>query len=155
MHVPSRPLMRSLLSQFQTPTAPRRVSRFFRVWSPTGLPRFADHSAYFGLATFYFRQPFQPSTGANLNTYLTIVNARNWCNARLFPTNSTGCNLLLRLRLLTRYQIHPLFPQHLPQCTRKREVIASEPTKHLDAGEIFKHGVERWKTAARWNSLPM
>jgi hypothetical protein len=32
MHAPSQPLMRSLLSQFQTPTAPRRTSRFFRVW---------------------------------------------------------------------------------------------------------------------------
>jgi len=56
------PLMRSPLSQFQTPTAPRRVSRFFRVWLLSGLPRLADHSAYFGLAKFYLSQPFQPST---------------------------------------------------------------------------------------------
>src|SRR5437899_10773931 len=109
MHVPSRPLMRSLLSQFQTPTAPRRVSRFFRVWPPTGLPRFADHSVYFGLATFYFRQPFQPSMAANLNTYLTIVNPRNWRKEQLFPTNSTACNLLSCLRLRTRYLLFSLF----------------------------------------------
>jgi hypothetical protein len=32
IHAPSQPLMRSLLSQFQTPTAPRRTSRFFLVW---------------------------------------------------------------------------------------------------------------------------
>jgi hypothetical protein len=32
IHAPSQPLMRSLLSQFQTPAPPRRVSRFFRVW---------------------------------------------------------------------------------------------------------------------------
>ncbi len=31
MHVPSQPLMRSLLSQFQTPTAPRR-NRTLKVW---------------------------------------------------------------------------------------------------------------------------
>jgi len=49
------PLMRSLLSQFQTPTAPRRVSRFFRVWSLVRLPFQANHSAYFGSATIYFR----------------------------------------------------------------------------------------------------
>ena len=49
-HAPSQPLMRSLLSQFQTPTGPRRISRFFRVWELFGLPRRADHSAYFGLA---------------------------------------------------------------------------------------------------------
>jgi|SRR5215469_11157375 len=51
VHRPS-PLMRSPLSRFQTPTAPRRVSRFFRVWWLDELPRRADHSAYFGLATF-------------------------------------------------------------------------------------------------------
>jgi hypothetical protein len=37
-HAPSRPLMQSLLSQFQTPTAPRRARRFFRVWSFFRLP---------------------------------------------------------------------------------------------------------------------
>jgi hypothetical protein len=66
MRVPSQPLMRSLLSQFQTPTAPRRASRFFRVWLLVRLPFRADHSAYIGSATIYFRQPFQPSTLAKL-----------------------------------------------------------------------------------------
>jgi len=36
--------------------------RFFQVWPPAELPQLAGHSAYFGLATFYFRQPFRPST---------------------------------------------------------------------------------------------
>jgi hypothetical protein len=53
IHAPSQPLMRSLLSQFQTPTAPRRVSRFFRVWLSTKLPWLSDHPAYIGLAKFY------------------------------------------------------------------------------------------------------
>ena len=52
MHAPSQPLMRSLLSQFQTPTAPRRNSRFFRVRLLFRLPCRADHSAYFGVARF-------------------------------------------------------------------------------------------------------
>jgi len=52
MHVPSQPLMRSLLSQIQTPTAPRRTSRFFRVWLLVRSPCRADHSAYFGVARF-------------------------------------------------------------------------------------------------------
>jgi hypothetical protein len=82
MHVPSQPLMRSLLSQFQTPTAPRRVSRFFRVWWLVRLPFRADHPAYFGSATFYFRQPFQPSTHVNLNTCSFVVNAAFQCNPR-------------------------------------------------------------------------
>ena len=36
----------------QTPAPPRRVSRFFRVWLPYKSPCRADHSAYFGLASF-------------------------------------------------------------------------------------------------------
>ena len=35
-----------------TPAAPRRACRFFRVRSPSELPRLADHPAYFGLANF-------------------------------------------------------------------------------------------------------
>ena len=45
-------LMRSLLSQIQTPTAPRRTSRFFRVWLLVRSPCRAYHSAYFGVARF-------------------------------------------------------------------------------------------------------
>src|SRR5712692_11494162 len=101
MHVPSRPLMRSLLSQFQTPTAPRRVSRFFRVWLPAGLPRPADHSAYFGLATFYFRQPFQPSTAATLTFRLTLSMPAIGAMTAIPTGNSTARNLLLHLLLLT------------------------------------------------------
>src|SRR5437667_12844794 len=75
IHVPSQPLMRSLLLQFQTPTAPRRISRFFRVWLLFRLPCRADHPAYFGLAKFYLSQPFQPSTCAKLNSCFIDVNA--------------------------------------------------------------------------------
>lgn len=55
------------------------VSRFFRVWLLVRLPFRANHSAYFGSARFYFRQPFQPSTRANLNTWFNIVNAPFQC----------------------------------------------------------------------------
>src|SRR6185295_1358616 len=37
-HAPSRPLMRSPLSQFQTPTTPRRVVGFFGSGCPAGCP---------------------------------------------------------------------------------------------------------------------
>src|SRR5579872_2956148 len=50
--------MRSPLSRFQTPATPRRVSRFFRVWLPGGLPRRTDHPAYFGLAKSDLTNPF-------------------------------------------------------------------------------------------------
>jgi hypothetical protein len=32
------------------PNCPSQSRRFFQVWLPSGLPRRADHSAYFGLA---------------------------------------------------------------------------------------------------------
>ena len=116
MHVPSRPLMRSLLSQFQTPTVPRRASRFFRVWLPSGLPRLADHSAYFGLATFYFRQPFQPSTGATLTFRLTLSMPAIGATTTIPTGNSTARNPLPWLPLLMANEFVPCFPQHLPQC---------------------------------------
>jgi len=34
------------------PNFSSQISRFFQVWLRFGLPRFADHSAYFGLANF-------------------------------------------------------------------------------------------------------
>jgi hypothetical protein len=111
MHVPSQPLMQSLLSQIQTPTAPRRVSRFFRVWPPRELPRVADHSAYFGLAKFYLSQPFQPSTRATLNICWNLVNARNWCNVEKLVTKYPASNPLSQLLLLRPDEFFLYFPQ--------------------------------------------
>ena len=34
------------------PNCPSQSRRFFQVWSPSELPRLADHPAYFGLAKF-------------------------------------------------------------------------------------------------------
>src|SRR5205807_7652750 len=57
-HVPSQPLMRSPLSQFQTPIAPRGAVGFLRVWSFNRLPCRTDHPVYFGLVKISFSQPF-------------------------------------------------------------------------------------------------
>ncbi len=65
------------------PNCSSQSRRFFQVWLLFGLPRRADHSAYFGLAKFYLSQPFQPSTEANLEICLKIVNARFQCNRRV------------------------------------------------------------------------
>ena len=43
-------------------------SRFFQVWKFVESPLRTDHSVYFGLAEFYFRQPFRPSTVVKLVT---------------------------------------------------------------------------------------
>src|ERR1700757_3077157 len=77
MHAPSQPLMRSPLSQFQTPTAPRRNSRFFRVRLLVRLPCRADHSAYFGLARFI--SPFFSAVDADQAKSLLH---RCQCNSR-------------------------------------------------------------------------
>jgi hypothetical protein len=61
-HVPSQPLMRSLLSQFQAPTVTSQRRRFFRVWRFNRSPRRTHHPAYFRPATFTFASPFLPST---------------------------------------------------------------------------------------------
>ena len=75
------PLMRSLLLQFQTPTAPRRAVGFFGSGRPTGCPAKLDHSTYFGLAKFYFSQPFRSSTRPTLVPRRIAVNACFWCTA--------------------------------------------------------------------------
>ncbi|MGO9646646.1 MAG: hypothetical protein ACLPOO_01200 [Terriglobales bacterium] len=64
------------------PGCSSQSGRFFQVWLPFGLPRRADHSAYFGPAKFYLSQPFQPSTEANLETCALFVNALFQCNRR-------------------------------------------------------------------------
>ena len=53
--------------------------RFFQVWMLSESPLRADHSAYFGLAKFYFSQPFQPSTPATLDSCFMVVNAAFRC----------------------------------------------------------------------------
>ena len=62
------------------PNCSSQSRRFLQVWLLFGLPRRTDHSAYFGLAKFYLSQPFQPSTGATLESWTKIVNASFQCN---------------------------------------------------------------------------
>jgi|ERR1700722_4269755 hypothetical protein len=75
------------------PNCPSLSSRFFRVWSFLRLPRRTDHPAYFGSANLCFDQPFQPSTGAKVNTWLVNVNADYWCK----PVNQTKKNTNAKL----------------------------------------------------------
>ena len=50
-HAPSQPLDAITAFAVPNPNCSSQSRRFFRVWSPCGLPRRADHPAYFGLAT--------------------------------------------------------------------------------------------------------
>jgi hypothetical protein len=75
------PLMRSLLSQSQTPTAPRRAVGFFRSGHPAGCPAWLITQS-FGLARFIV--PTLSTVDANnLNRELKNVNANYWCNSLL------------------------------------------------------------------------
>lgn len=63
----------------QTPTAPRRAVGFFGSGYPTScLARSITQSTSDQL-TFYFSQPFQPSTRETLNPELVFVNAQFRC----------------------------------------------------------------------------
>ena len=76
------------------PNYPSQSSRFFRVWSFSGSPQRTNHSAYFGLANLCFDQPFQPSTGAKVNTCLRFVNADYWCKVRTRQTKTRTTQLI-------------------------------------------------------------
>src|SRR5580693_6584366 len=70
------PLMRSLFSQFQTPTAPRRAVGFFRSGCPSGCPAWLITQSTSG------QQFYSPSLstvdGSNLNRAFKNVNANYW-----------------------------------------------------------------------------
>jgi hypothetical protein len=90
------------------PDCPSQSRRFFQVWLLFGLPRRADHSAYFGLAKFYLSQPFQPSTGATLESCLRIVNALFQCN-RPFAIEQNSETQLIEGLSFNQWEIN-LFP---------------------------------------------
>ena len=95
IHAPSQPLMRSPLPRNLTPAAPRRVRRIFRVRSPSGSPRLADHPAYFGVANLFSCHPFRPSTKVRLRL------DEFWVNARMLCSEVENTAFLLKKRQLT------------------------------------------------------
>ena len=73
--------MRSLLSQFQTPTDPRESSRIFRVRTPNRLPCQAGSPNLLRTGEFYLNQSFRSSTAITVVPRWGVVNARFWCSA--------------------------------------------------------------------------
>jgi hypothetical protein len=103
------------------PNCPSQGRRFFQVWLLFGLPRRADHSAYFGLAKFYLSQPFQPSTDANLESCSKIVNARFQCN-RPVPMNQDSETQHIESLLLNEWKIEffPFLHKNIHRCSKAR-----------------------------------
>jgi hypothetical protein len=52
------------------PNCPSQSRRFFQVWLLFGLPRRADHSAYFGLAKVLIKPTLSAVDGSNLRELL-------------------------------------------------------------------------------------
>ncbi len=150
IHVPSQPLMRSPLSQFQTPTAPRRISRFFRVWLLFRSPCRADHSAYFGLASFI--SPILSAVDASKTKQLLHSCQCNSQRQNEISANGIvekkadfGCNACSTLCL------RPVRQKHLTGCDRdflRALRIIALGAIHSCADGIFLHqgGVERLQT---------
>ena len=108
------------------PNCPSQSCRFFQVWLLFGLPRRADHSAYFGLAKVQLSQPFQPSTRVTLNTYFRVVNAAFQCkvwNSRARPPNMQSIELLTLSEQTER--IIPTSPQLNPQYAATSKMAAT------------------------------
>jgi len=73
------PLMRSLLSQFQTPTAPRRAVGFFRSGRLTGRPALLITQSTLDRLSIIV-PTLSTVDGSNLNRATKKVNANFWCN---------------------------------------------------------------------------
>ncbi|MGB0049726.1 MAG: hypothetical protein WBP70_19920, partial [Terriglobales bacterium] len=92
-----------------------------------GLPRRADHSAYFGLAKFYLSQPFQPSTGATLESCLKIVNALFRCNRWFAICRNSKMQPIESLTFNERLiKLFPIFAQNHAQAPEPGKTASLE-----------------------------
>src|SRR5579872_1161179 len=61
------------------PGYPSQSRRFFRVWSPSGLPHPADHPAYFGCLGYVRQRYLSAVDKARLQAVSPSVNAHDLC----------------------------------------------------------------------------
>src|SRR5207245_11666079 len=76
-------LMRSLLSQSQTPTAPRRAVGFFRSGCSTRCPAELITQSTSDWLRFISANPFDCRRAATLKSSLIVVTAAFWCIVEL------------------------------------------------------------------------
>ena len=102
-------LVRSLLSQCQTPTDISQRSRFFRVWWFRGSPRRTHHPVYFGPATISC-QPFRPSTKPILLQPQQLSTPKVGANSLYFAVRifCLKRNKILRLPCQLEYYSEPI-----------------------------------------------
>src|SRR5262245_11398340 len=117
------PLMRSLLSQSQTPTSPRRAVGFFGFGCPAGCP-----AELITQSTLDWLMLFEPILsivdGPTVGCWLIIVNARFRCNFDFADLHTGKCNRLKRARLLNLASTCSRFAQSLAQIRGNRASVA-------------------------------
>ena len=126
MHVPSQPLMRSLLSQSQTPTLPRRNRRFFRVRvSSESLHRTESPSL---LRTSYglLKPTLSAIDASHPKRERRNVNAQDWCNGNIFLA-SAKLPKTAKIAAESRYITETLaFPQPFPHAGARNIVFGRQ-----------------------------
>gem|GEM_PF-7053978 len=138
-HAPPQPSMRSLLSQFQTPTDPRRPVGFFGSGCPASCPA----------------ELITQSTSdwlILLEPILSIVDGtkgKRWADPLSMPLfgamsppaglHTGRCNPLKRPRLLNSASSCASSPQSLAQLRGNRARVAGEPVKQLDSENNLSH----------------
>src|SRR5215467_961188 len=82
MHVPSQPLMRSLLSQSLTPTIPRRYRRFFRVRVSDELLHRTESPSLLRTGNDLLKPTLSAIDASHPKRERRNVNAEDWCKRK-------------------------------------------------------------------------
>jgi hypothetical protein len=134
--------MRSLFSQSQTPTTPRRAVGFFRSGCPFRLPFWADHSVYIGPASF-IRLPFRPSTKVTLTENRKTSTQTIGAMAAGQAVNNGKCKVLLNRYLSAGGGKSSRFCTKGAQRAGGGQNNEGEPNIRLDAESGWAHLAER------------
>jgi hypothetical protein len=138
------PLMCSLLSQSQTPTAPRSAVGFFRFGCLAGCPARLITQSTSGLQIL-LRCPFQPSTEITLTEKQKTSTQTIGAFARGKAVHNEECKWLLDGNLSTGDLNSSCFYTNAAQRRGRRQNDEREPNNRLDDGLIWAHGAKRQK----------
>jgi len=132
------PLMRSLLSQSQTPTAPRRAVGFFRSGRLAGCPARLITQSTSGPQVL-LRCPFQPSTETTLTEKQKTSTQTIGAIGLDQPVHNEECKWLLGVNLFTGELNSSRFCTNAAQRWGRRQNDEREPNNRLDDGTVWAH----------------
>src|SRR5579871_1646817 len=97
------PLMRSLLSQFRTPTTPRRAVGFFRSGRLAGCPaRLITQSTLDWLSIIV--PTLSTVDASKVTRVMKKVNANYWCNGEVLSCEYRMSQISVQQKLIHRYR---------------------------------------------------